>query len=290
MKIRSPSVSRRQFVRISAGAMASIAIPPVLAPYRDEPVLRVAVIDDGSDACARGIKLGVSEAQHAAALFNRQITRLELSAGGVGRARNDGAQALVFAGSPASAHRLAAECSDEGLIFLNASSTDDALRREHCGPLVFHVAASAAMLADARSTAKQQAAGEVVMWHSSLERFGAAQLNDRFLESQGVPMTSEAWGGWMAVKIIWEAFLRAPSSAASGLAEHLAAATTHFDGHKGVPLSFRSWDHQLRQPLYIPAANGPVTEVPAPSGPDASIRDLLDGIGDKQGESKCFAS
>jgi ABC transporter substrate binding protein (PQQ-dependent alcohol dehydrogenase system) len=126
------------------------------------------------------------------------------------------------------------------------------------------------------------------MWHPGLERFGAAQLNDRFRATAGGPMTSPAWAGWMAVKVIWEAFLRSPQKSPPGLSAFFVADTTAFDGHKGMPLSFRRWDHQLRQPLYavVPGVES-VTEVPAPAKDDMSMRDLLDTIGDRDPGSAC---
>ncbi len=101
-------------------------------------------------------------------------------------------------------------------------------------------------------------------------------------------MTSGAWAGWMAVKIAWESFLRTPDGSAIAMASHLDRDTTHFDGHKGVPLSFRRWDHQLRQPLYVVTKNGDsITEIPSLSRSDIPMRELLDTIGDRQGDVAC---
>jgi hypothetical protein len=67
-------------------------------------------------------------------------------------------------------------------------------------------------------------------------------------------MDAGAWAGWVAVKIVVEAALRARSSHADAILSYLESPVANFDGHKGWPLSFRVADHQLRQPLYVVSA------------------------------------
>jgi len=136
------------------------------------------------------------------------------------------------------------------------------------------------------------------LWHHELERYGAAQLNQRFRERFGAPLGPRGWAGWLAVKILWEAAARARTTAAPALVRHLEKGTTFFDGHKGRPLSFRPWDHQLRQPLYLlrprsaPRAPEEAWEVAAelprrPPGEPRSSRELLDRLGDLEPDSPC---
>ena len=82
----------------------------------------------------------------------------------------------------------------------------------------------------------------VVDWHDQLRADGAAALNARFVRAAGRPMDERAWRGWMAVKVAFDAALRA------GAGEHDMQAL-RFDGHKGHPLRFGD-DGHLRQPTY----------------------------------------
>jgi hypothetical protein len=84
-------------------------------------------------------------------------------------------------------------------------------------------------------------------WDPALERFGAGELNERFRRRAGRPMTADAWCGWVAVKAIAEAALRARSLAPADVADALRA--LRFDGHKGQPLYFDA-RQQLVQPTY----------------------------------------
>jgi hypothetical protein len=80
-------------------------------------------------------------------------------------------------------------------------------------------------------------ATKLALWHASLERFGAAQLNDRFRAAR-IPIDDQAWLGWFAVKMLWEAGVRGK-----------ALDSMSFDGHKGRALTFGRTP-VLMQPLY----------------------------------------
>jgi ABC transporter substrate binding protein (PQQ-dependent alcohol dehydrogenase system) len=150
---------------------------------------------------------------------------------------------------------------------------------------MYHVAPSASMITAAKSTAGTlPPQATIELWHGSLERYGGSQLNDRFRARFKRPMTSDAWAGWVAVKIGWETSLRAQSVDSKRLFAVLDNEATQFDGHKGVPLSFRSWDHQLRQPLYAVDGENVVAELPnVGRNADQSMREQLDHFGDPPG-------
>jgi hypothetical protein len=78
-----------------------------------------------------------------------------------------------------------------------------------------------------------------VAWHPSLKRFGAGELNERFLKKTSHAMDEAAWLGWIAVKIAAEAGLR-----------NRGIGAARIDGHKGVSLRFAP-DGKLIQPLYV---------------------------------------
>jgi ABC-type branched-subunit amino acid transport system substrate-binding protein len=199
------------------------------------------------------------------------------------------AQVVAAAGDNDFTALLAGECAARNVVLLNAGSRANDLRRQRCSRFVFHVAASDAMYEAALGSSP--AGGRAMMWHSSLEKYGAAQLNDRYRARWGTAMGENAWAAWFAVKVAWEAFLRSPSGTAPEIARYLAADAAPFDGHKGAPLSFRSWDHQLRQPMYIVDSKGEVmAELPDTGRSTKPVRELLDTIGDSAGTSSCSGS
>jgi PQQ-dependent catabolism-associated beta-propeller protein len=90
-----------------------------------------------------------------------------------------------------------------------------------------------------------------VAWLPSLDRYGAAELNERFRRRYQTPMTASAWTGWFAIKALVENALREGSGAR--LCELLAQA--RFDGHKGTPLFFDRETRELQQPTYAYVSN-----------------------------------
>ena len=148
---------------------------------------------------------------------------------------------------------------------------------------------------DAASRSQSPANAEAVAWDPSLTRFGADTLNERFRARFSRPMTAEAWLGWFAVKVLWESSLRARSTDSKMLMQYMARDGTQFDGHKGRPLSFRAWDHQLRQPIYLVTkdergSTKVVAEVPTADSPEETSRETLDRLGTPASRSACRMS
>lgn len=292
-------LDRRGFVRTAARGCALLLAGSGFRFFSRQDELRIAFVLEDGDAgisAARGVTLGVEEAARTGELFGRTIELATLgSPAAVGvLARGEPVAALIGGFTEASCRALGETASALGALFINVGCRADALRGE-CRPHVFHVEASERMYADALAAragdaAEAAEAAEAVLWHPSLERFGAGQLNDRFRARFPLGMDGAAWAGWMAVKVLWEASLRARTTEAAGLREYLTREATQFDGHKGWPLSFRAGDHQLRQPLYLVADGGArvVGEVPS-RGVDegASSRELLDRLG---GDASASAS
>ena len=123
-----------------------------------------------------------------------------------------------------------------------------------------------------------------VLWHPGRARFGGTQLNERFRRRWHRPLTTAGWAGWMAVKIVWETTLKAGATRPDRLVHTLRDEHTMFDGHKGVPLTFRGSDHQLRQPIYIMRAG---KDAPAEAGEVPRTPERLERLGDPAGARPC---
>ncbi len=272
------STTRREFLARAAGfTLGALPISRSLnlrAPF----AVRLAIVA-GDDARGDGALLGVEEARHAASLFGGEITLATIAPDA---APPRDLTAILGDADLARTRRLLRDASGAGALFLNVACTSDDLRGRECSPSAFHVAPSEAMRRDAVGGA----GGDAVAWDPSLEKFGADTLNERFHTRFGRAMTADAWCAWMAVKAVWESALRVKSGDARRIGEYLSRDATQFDGHKGRPLSFRPWDHQLRQPLYV-KRGAALVEAPAPSTPDESSRDLLDRLGTRAAQSAC---
>ena len=288
------TLSRRAFLRM----LPATAGPLVLgvrsvSDRRSAHTLRVGLVvpaREQFESAARGAAMGVAEARRVATMLGGDVTLHRAS-----DARHliaiDHVQVLIGGFDESSCIELAKVAERHELIFLNIGCASDVLRSGACSRHAFHVAASDAMHRDALALLERAARGEIALWHGSLERYGAAQVNDRYRVEFREPMDPLAWSAWMAVKIAAEAAVRLRGFETRRVTDWLEDPRTRFDGHKGRALSFRPWDHQLRQPLFwIDHSGGPVLELPpvergASAG--ASAAEQLDRIGTSAAASTC---
>jgi ABC-type branched-subunit amino acid transport system substrate-binding protein len=136
-----------------------------------------------------------------------------------------------------------------------------------------------------------------VAWAATLDAYGARELNARYLARWNEPMELSGWAAYQAVKILFEGSSFSGGATGRELVDFLAAETTVFDIWKGIGASFRPWDHQLRQSLYLieidPAAERPlniellVGELPAIYLPGTDPVERLDQLGDLAAKSSC---
>ena len=124
-----------------------------------------------------------------------------------------------------------------------------------------------------------------VGWHWAWERHGAPQLNKRFEKRSGRQMTDSDWSAWMSIKIIAEAVLRTKSTELAKLEPYIKGSEIILDGFKGARLSFRQWNNQLRQPMFLTTDNWVVARAPL----DGFLHQVnnLDTIGIEKQQSQC---
>lgn len=99
-----------------------------------------------------------------------------------------------------------------------------------------------------------------VGWHAQFERFGAPQVSRRFAKAAKRPMTGHDWTSWMAGKTLVALAAAQPKGHAAAWAAALPK--LNLDGSKGVSMSFRAWDGQLRQTLLLTDGQGVISQAP----------------------------
>lgn len=122
-------------------------------------------------------------------------------------------------------------------------------------------------------------------WSPKFERYGAPQVTRRLTKAVGRPMGAHDWPVWLAGKALVAAASAAPRGPAAAFAKALAEA--ELDGSKGISMSFRPWDGQLRQPLMLSDGHGVAAVAPLEGVLHA--RNNLDAIGADAAEKLCKA-
>jgi branched-chain amino acid transport system substrate-binding protein len=95
----------------------------------------------------------------------------------------------------------------------------------------------------------------IIWWHE-LNNPASKVWAARYMKRWGRPPDNQAYGDYLAVHAIAQAIDKAKSADSAKLVSALEGHTLTgaMDGLKGRPLTFRAWDHQLLQPMYVVAA------------------------------------
>jgi ABC transporter substrate binding protein (PQQ-dependent alcohol dehydrogenase system) len=126
---------------------------------------------------------------------------------------------------------------------------------------------------------------EPMAWHWTWDHNGAPQVNSRFEKrSGGRRMEGADWAAWVAVKMIVQAVLHT-RSADFATDRAFVLGDGSFDGDKGLAVSVRPWDHQVRQAVLLAAPYEVVAAAPIEGFLHQTNE--LDTLGDDQPESAC---
>ncbi len=138
---------------------------------------------------------------------------------------------------------------------------------------------------------------QATAWEATLDAYGARELNERYAARWNMPMDAPAWAGYQVVKIFFEAATFGGATDGEGLVAYFENPNSVFDIWKGIGVTFRPWDHQLRQPLYLVSINETadnandlgllVGELPAIYMPQTDPVERLDQLGDLESDSRC---
>ena len=126
-----------------------------------------------------------------------------------------------------------------------------------------------------------------VTWSPVVEQWGAAQLQNRFRDLAGRAMRSEDYAAWAALRTLGEAVTRTGSNDPAVLRAFIFSQDFGLAGQKGRPLSYRSWNGQLRQPM--PLVHGRAVAAVAPIEGFLHQRTEMDSLGLDKPQSACRA-
>ncbi|WP_375454378.1 ABC transporter substrate-binding protein [uncultured Methylobacterium sp.] len=122
-------------------------------------------------------------------------------------------------------------------------------------------------------------------WSPVLETWGAAQAQNRFRRLSGRLMRPLDYQVWAAVRVVGDAATARKSTDPAILIAYLTDPAFGLPAYKGVSLSFRPWDHQLRQPLIVVQPKALVSV--APEQGFLHQRTPLDTLGTDLPETTC---
>lgn len=134
-------------------------------------------------------------------------------------------------------------------------------------------------------------------WEATLDAYGARELNARYRSTYGDPMDASAWAVYQGVKMLYDSAFFGASHVPADVVTYLGSDQAVFDVWKGIGTTFRQWDGQLRQSLYLAKIDATIEdqftlaslvgELPAIYMPGTQPVERLDQIGDMAAASSC---
>jgi len=88
------------------------------------------------------------------------------------------------------------------------------------------------------------------LWYHGLTNPGAQAFTKRFLDRYKLPPDNQAWGDYMGVRIVLQTIAATRSTDPIAMIQHLEKGAS-FDLLKERKGTFRTWDHQLLQEMYV---------------------------------------
>ena len=126
---------------------------------------------------------------------------------------------------------------------------------------------------------------QAVAWHRSFEQYAGTQLQNRFEKQADRFMTERDFTAWLGVRVVGEAVTRTGENTPQSVKARILSPEFEVAGFKGVGLTFRKWDHQMRQPILL---TGPRTLVSiSPQDGFLHQKFLTDTMGFDEPETKC---
>ncbi|MEM7057590.1 MAG: ABC transporter substrate-binding protein [Pseudomonadota bacterium] len=123
------------------------------------------------------------------------------------------------------------------------------------------------------------------MWHAGHESWGATQLQRRFEKFAMRRMRDEDYLVWLAFRSLGEAVTRTGSTEPEMLKSYLLSDQFQIAGFKGLALSFRPWNNQMRHGVIMGDAKLVVTVSPQEEFLHQKSR--LDTLGFDEPETAC---
>ena len=122
-------------------------------------------------------------------------------------------------------------------------------------------------------------------WDPAHEQWGALQLQNRFIQTFRRLMNARDNAAWLAMRMIGEAATRTASNDPEKLRLYMIGKDFSIAGFKGVRLTLRPWNLQLRQPIFL--SDGRIIVSVSPQEGFLHQTSELDTLGLDQPETKC---
>jgi ABC transporter substrate binding protein (PQQ-dependent alcohol dehydrogenase system) len=127
---------------------------------------------------------------------------------------------------------------------------------------------------------------QALAWDNSYTEYGAMHFQNGLPKLAKRPPVERDYTAWLGGRALTDGIMRSGKTTPPEVKAFLLSDQFKLEGFKGQAMSFRLWDHQLRQPIIL----GGGTRVPVSVSPQEGFlhpTNLTDTLGFDQPETKC---
>lgn len=127
---------------------------------------------------------------------------------------------------------------------------------------------------------------QALAWDKSYTENGAMTFQDDILKQAKRESVERDYTAWLGVRALTDAAMRSGKTDPADIKAFLLSPDFLLEGHKGEALTFRKWDHQMRQPVIL---GGGTRTVVSRSPQEGFLHEkyLTDTLGYDEPETKC---
>lgn len=127
---------------------------------------------------------------------------------------------------------------------------------------------------------------QATAWDKSYTESGAMHFQNAIPRLAKRPPVERDYTAWLGFRSLSDAAMKSGKTTPQELKDYLLSDQFKLEGFKGQAMSFRGWDHQMRQPVIL----GGGTRVPVSTSPQEGFlhpTNLTDTLGFDEPETKC---
>jgi ABC transporter substrate binding protein (PQQ-dependent alcohol dehydrogenase system) len=127
---------------------------------------------------------------------------------------------------------------------------------------------------------------QALAWDPSYTEYGAMHFQNALPKIANRKPVERDYTAWLGLRAVADAAMKSGKTAPPDVKAYMLSDQFKLEGFKGQAMSFRTWDHQLRQPIIL----GGGTRVPVSVSPQEGFlhpTNITDTLGFDQPETKC---
>ncbi|MGC1345789.1 MAG: ABC transporter substrate-binding protein [Methyloceanibacter sp.] len=127
---------------------------------------------------------------------------------------------------------------------------------------------------------------QALAWDKSYTEYGSMTFQNDLFKLTKRDATERDYTAWLGVRALTDAAMRAGKTSVPDIKQFILSKDFNLEGHKGVALNFRPWDHQMRQPLIL---GGGARTIVSKSPQEGFLHEKNDNdtLGYDEPETKC---